>query len=48
MNIPEICKCGASQVCPLCKILVVAVIAVIVGAIGYFIGRKGKERSASK
>jgi hypothetical protein len=43
----ELCKCSEGQICLFCQILIVIVIAVLSGFIGYLIGKK-KGKSASK
>jgi hypothetical protein len=34
------CKCGAGGICPICKVLTVVAIALVAGAVGYFMGKK--------
>lgn len=45
MNILELCKCAENQICPFCKILSVICIAVASGVIGFFIGKKKREKN---
>ncbi len=40
MNIWALCKCGAGQICPFCKILVILGIVILGGIVGYFIRKK--------
>ncbi|MDD5634656.1 MAG: hypothetical protein PHW46_05215 [Candidatus Omnitrophica bacterium] len=42
MNMCELCKCVPGQVCPFCKILIVAGIAVLSGFLGFLIGKRKK------
>jgi len=38
------CHCGAGGLCPACKVLVIAGVAVVCGVIGYLLGgKKGKK-----
>jgi hypothetical protein len=34
------CKCGPNGICPICKVLLFVTLAVVAGAIGFFIARK--------
>ena len=44
----ELCKCVGPEICLFCKILTVICIAVVSGVIGYFIGKKKRDKPASK
>jgi len=44
----ELCKCSGTQICIFCKILTVICIAIVSGVIGYFIGKKKREKPAPK
>ncbi|GEM_PF-4287836 len=42
MDLWSFCKCETGHICPICKLLVLAVVAIIGGIVGYMIARKRK------
>lgn len=44
----ELCKCSGTQICLVCKLLTVICAVIASGVIGYFIGKKKRDKPAQK
>lgn len=44
----DLCKCSGTQICPFCKLLMVAGLVIAGILSGYWFGRRGKGKPAAK
>lgn len=49
MDFPEwlkLCQCNGTQICPFCQTLVMIVVALLSGLLGYGLGKRAKGKSS--
>jgi len=44
----ELCKCDGNQICLFCTVLTVIFVAFAGGVVGYFIGKRKREKLSPK